>query len=104
LSLIFGGSRIRPEYREPLSHFLQGFDRLANRLVVTMTHTSRDGKPKLVNECSLPLTAVHAVDVVITDLAVFRFHKGELQLTALMPGVTLEKVQQNTECEFVVAL
>lgn len=76
----------------------------ANRLIITMTHTSRDGESKLLNRCSLPLTAVGAVDVVITDLAVFRFRDGELHLTALMPGVSLDQVREKTECDYVVAL
>ena len=76
----------------------------AKRLIVTMTHTTRDGKPKLVSECTLPLTATHAVDVLITNLAKFRFVEGEVRLVQLMPGATLEDVQQNTAAEYVVAL
>ena len=76
----------------------------AKRLIVTMTHTTRDGKPKLVSECTLPLTATHAVDVLITDLAKFRFVEGEVRLVQLMPGATLEDVQKNTAAEYVVAL
>ncbi len=76
----------------------------AKRLLVTMTHVSRDGKPKLVSECTLPLTATHAVDVLITDLAKFRFVEGEVRLVQLMPGATLEDVQKNTAAEYVVAL
>ncbi|MEE8248828.1 MAG: 3-oxoacid CoA-transferase [Gammaproteobacteria bacterium] len=76
----------------------------AKRLIVTMTHMSRDGKPKLVTECTLPLTATHAVDVLITDLAKFRFVDGEVRLVQLMPGATLEDVQKNTAAEYVVAL
>ena len=76
----------------------------AKRLLVTMTHVSRDGKPKLVSECTLPLTATHAVDVLITDLAKFRFVEGEVRLVQLMPGATLEDVQENTAAEYVVAL
>ena len=76
----------------------------AKRLLVTMTHVSRDGKPKLVSECTLPLTATHAVDVLITDLAKFRFVEGEVRLVQLMPGATLEDVQKKTAAEYVVAL
>ncbi len=76
----------------------------AKRLIVTMTHMTRDGKPKLVSECTLPLTATHAVDVLITDLATFRFVKGEVRLARLMPGVSLEDVKENTGAEYVVAL
>jgi 3-oxoacid CoA-transferase len=76
----------------------------AKRLIVTMTHMTRDGKPKLVPECTLPLTATHAVDVLITDLATFRFVEGEVRLARLMPGVSLEDVKENTGAEYVVAL
>ncbi len=76
----------------------------AKRLIVTMTHMSRDGKPKLVPKCTLPLTATHAVDVLITNLAKFRFVEDEVRLVQLMPGATLEDVQKNTAAEYVVAL
>ena len=76
----------------------------AKRLIVTMTHMTRDGKPKLVPECTLPLTATDAVDVLITDLATFRFVEGEVRLVRLMPRVSLEDVKENTGAEYVVAL
>ncbi len=76
----------------------------ARRLIVTMTHTSKDGKPKLVPECTLPLTATHAVGVLITDLAKFRFEDGEIRLVELLPGATLEDVQKNTSADYIVAL
>jgi 3-oxoacid CoA-transferase len=76
----------------------------ARKLIVTMTHTSPDGKPKIVPTCTLPLTALHAVKVVITDLAVFRYLNGQLTLTELMPGATLEQVQASTSAKFAIAL
>ena len=76
----------------------------AKRLIVTMTHTSPGGAPKIVPECRLPLTARGAVDVVITDLAVFRFQEGRLRLVELMPGVTLDEVRAKTSAPFVEAL
>ena len=76
----------------------------AQRLIVTMTHTSRDGGAKILPTCTLPLTAPRAVDVVITDLGVFHFIDGQLTLTGLMPNVALEEVQAKTEAEFAVAL
>jgi len=76
----------------------------AKRLIVTMTHASRDGAAKILPMCTLPLTAVGAVDVVITDLAVFRYVDDMLTLTALMPDVTLDEVRQKTEAEFVDGL
>ncbi len=76
----------------------------ARRLIVTMTHTNSDGSPKLVPECDLPLTARDAVDVVITELAVFSFDPGELTLVELMPGASLEQVRSATSAKFVERL
>ena len=76
----------------------------AKRLIVTMTHASRDGQSKIVPRCSLPLTATGAVDVVITELAVFRFRDGQLTLTELMTGASLEEVQARTAARFAIGL
>jgi 3-oxoacid CoA-transferase len=76
----------------------------AKRLIVMMIHTSKDGQSKLVPECTLPLTAIEAVDVLVTDLAKFRFIDGEMTLVELMPGVTLDQVREQTTARFVVAL
>ena len=76
----------------------------ARRLIITMTHTNRDGSPKIVSECTLPLTATHAVDMIITDLAVFKFSNRQLQLVELMPGATLSQVQAQTSASFTTAL
>lgn len=76
----------------------------ARRLIVTMTHSSRDGAPKIVPQASLPLTARHAVDTLITELAVFRFLEGQLTLVELMPGIELEQVRAATAAHFVEQL
>ena len=76
----------------------------AKRLIVTMTHASRDGSSKIVPACTLPLTATGAVDAIITELAVFRFVDGHLTLTELMDGASLDEVQSKTEAEFEIAL
>ncbi len=76
----------------------------AKRLIITMTHTNRDGSAKIVPECTLPLTAANAVDMVITELALFRFIDGQLTLTELMPGATLEAVRAKTGATFVERL
>ena len=74
----------------------------ARRVIVTMTHTNKDGTSKIVPECDLPLTARNVVDVVITDLAIFRFSENALCLTALMPGIDLEEVKAKTSAQFRV--
>ena len=76
----------------------------AKKLVVTMTHVDKDGNSKCVNQCALPLTALAAVDVLITDLAVFQFSPGGPVLTALMPDVTVEQVRLNTHFTFEIDL
>lgn len=77
----------------------------AKRLIITMAHTEPDGRPKIVPRCTLPLTALAAVDVVITDLGVFDFAStgGKLRLTELMPGATLDEVRAKTAADFDVA-
>ncbi|GIW25033.1 3-oxoacid CoA-transferase [Meiothermus sp.] len=76
----------------------------AKKLIITMTHTNPDGSPKIVPECDLPLTAVGAVDLVISELAVFGYPEGQLTLLELMPGATLEEVRAKTAARFVEAL
>jgi 3-oxoacid CoA-transferase B subunit len=69
-------------------------------LIITMNHTNKDGSPKLVKECALPITAMNAVDIVITDKAVFKIGKSGFELVELMPGVSLEEVEKSTGVEF----
>jgi 3-oxoacid CoA-transferase len=76
----------------------------ANRLIITMTHLNPDGSSKVVSECDLPLTVRSAVDLVITDLAVFSFASDELTLIEVMPGASLEQVRSSTSAEFVERL
>ena len=75
----------------------------ADRLIITMTHSAKNGTSKFVRECDLPVTVRNAVDVLITDLAVFEFNDVEITLTALMPGVDLETVRSETAASFEVA-
>ncbi|HET6183971.1 MAG TPA: CoA transferase subunit B [Acetobacteraceae bacterium] len=74
------------------------------RVVVLMEHTA-GGKPKLLHRCTLPLTGAEVVDMVITDLGVFRINKatGGLLLTDIAPGVTLEELKAKTEAAFTAA-
>ncbi|ALW90421.1 succinyl-CoA--3-ketoacid-CoA transferase [Deinococcus actinosclerus] len=76
----------------------------ARRLIVLMTHTDPDGTPKVVPECTLPLTSRGAVSMIITDRAVFEFRDGTLTLTELMPGATLDEVRASTGAAFTEAL
>ena len=76
----------------------------ARRVIVTMTSTSSRGEPKVVERCTYPLTAAGAVDVVVTELSVFRRIDGALRLTELLDGATVEDVAAVTTAPFVVAL
>ena len=76
----------------------------ARRVIVTMTSTGPDGDPKLVPECTYPLTARGAADVVVTELAVFRLRAGRLVLTELLEGATLEDVARVTTASYLVEL
>ena len=72
----------------------------AGRLVVTMTHCDRNGNSKVVQRCSLPLTARKAVNVLITDLAVFNFDDSGMRLVKLLPGVTEDEVREKTGAKY----
>lgn len=76
----------------------------AKRLIITMTHTDDEGAPKLVPQCTLPLTALGTVEMIITELAVFKFVGDQLHLLELMPGATLDEVRAKTSVAFVEAL
>ncbi|XHG06344.1 hypothetical protein AWENTII_009549 [Aspergillus wentii] len=75
------------------------------KIVVATSHTAKDGSPKIVPQCSLPLTGANCVSTIITDLCVFQVDrsKGELLLTELAPGVEVEEVQSKTGAKFTVA-
>lgn len=76
----------------------------AKKLIITMIHNEKNGDAKVVPLCDLPLTALKAVDMVISDKAVFEFIDGKLTLTEIMPGSTLEEVRANTTAKFMERL
>jgi len=73
----------------------------AKRVVVAMQHTAK-GKPKIVKQCSLPLTSLRPVDLVVTELAVIGFPGGRATLVETAPGVTAKDVVASTEAELVL--
>ena len=75
------------------------------RVVVVMEHTSKDGSPKIIKECTLPITGLGVVNLIITDLCVFEVKKGGgLVLIELHPGVTMDDVRAKTGVPVDVAL
>ena len=73
----------------------------AKRVIVAMTHTAK-GEPKLVKRCSLPLTSLRRVDLVVTELAVIEPTDAGLVLKEVAPGVTVEEVRGVTEADLIV--
>jgi 3-oxoacid CoA-transferase B subunit len=69
----------------------------AKRVIITMEHTTKDGKPKIVKKCSYPLTAKECVDLIITDLAVIEVTPKGLVLKEVAPGWTAKEIQSLTE-------
>ena len=74
------------------------------KVVVIMDHNAKDGRPKLLHGCSLPLTGAGVVDLVITDLGVFDIGADGLRLVELAPGVATEELRERTEADFTVDL
>jgi 3-oxoacid CoA-transferase B subunit len=75
----------------------------AKRVIVTMEHTTKEGKPRIVSECTYPITARKSVGLIITDLAVIEVTPEGLLLKEVAPGWTVEEVQALTEATLVVA-
>jgi 3-oxoacid CoA-transferase len=75
----------------------------ARRVIATMLHTTRQGQPKLVTACTLPITAPRCVDTLVTELALFRFRDGRTLLEEIAPGSTLDEVRSHTSAAFDVS-
>jgi 3-oxoacid CoA-transferase B subunit len=74
----------------------------AKRVVVAMEHTTRDGQPKILKACTLPLTGVKVVDLIVTDLAVLEVQDRGLVLKEIAADTTVEAVKRATDADLVV--
>jgi len=75
----------------------------ARRVIVAMEHTTKDGAPKILKRCTLPLTGVKVVQTICTEMAWIRVTPQGLVLEEVAPGVSLEDVQKATEAKLTVA-
>jgi len=75
----------------------------AKNLIALMMHCEKDGQPKIVTTCTLPVTTYCCVKKIITDKAVFSIVDHKLYLEELMPGSTLEEIKNKTGADFTIA-
>ena len=74
----------------------------AENIIVAMSHASKDGASKILKKCSLPLTGVNCVKLVVTDLAVLKLEGGKFHLLERAPGVSVEEIKKLTEADLVI--
>jgi len=75
----------------------------ARRVVIAMEHTTKDGTPKILKKCSLPLTGMKVVDTIVTEMAFIKVTPQGLVLEEVAPGLTPEDVQKVTEPKLIVS-
>jgi len=75
----------------------------ARRVVVAMEHSTRDGKPKILKQCTLPITGVGVVDTIVTEMGYIKVTPQGLVLEEVTPGVTAEDVQRATEPMLIIS-
>ncbi len=75
----------------------------SKRVIITMTHTAKDGTPKILNKISLPATAIEKVHLIITELAVIEVTKEGLILKEVAEGTTVEEVVERTQAPLILA-
>lgn len=73
----------------------------AKKVIVLMNHVDKHGKPKIVKECSLPLTSARCVNLIITEMGVFEVTGMGLNLKEIFPPYSFEQIKSNTGCDFI---
>lgn len=74
----------------------------AKKIIITTNHTANDGSPKIVDECTFPITSQRVADIIITELAVFYWNEDHYELTELMGSATLDDVKSKTTAYFSI--
>ena len=75
----------------------------AKKVYIATTHVTKKGAAKILKKCTLPLTAVGVVDMIVTEFAVFKIENGKMTLLEIAPEVTLEQIKEHTKADFEVA-
>ena len=76
----------------------------ARRVVIAMEHSNKDGKPKILRRCTLPITGLRVVDVIVTEMAYLRVLQEQgIVLEEIAPGLTIEDVQNGTEPKLIIS-
>ena len=75
----------------------------ARKVIIAMEHTTRDGGPKILKKCSLPLTAVGEVNIIVTELGVMEVTDEGIVLKELAEGVTVDEIQSKTEAKLIIS-
>lgn len=72
----------------------------AKKVIITTSHTAKDGSSKIMKQCSYPITSTRSVDMIVTELAVFKVVDRKLKLIDSTPGVTIEEIREKTDAYF----
>ena len=75
----------------------------ARRVIVAMEHTTREGQPKILRQCTLPLTGVKVVDTIVTEMAYIKVTPQGLLLEEIAPGLSAEDVQRATQARLIIS-
>lgn len=74
----------------------------AKKVIIAMEHKTKRGEPKILKQCSLPLTACHQVNMIVTDMAVIEVTKTGLILREIAPGLSIEDILRVTEADLII--